>query len=52
MPSPMSAIPAMSLPVGRDRHGLPFGLKIVGPRGRTKALAVAAELESLSAGDH
>jgi amidase len=45
----MSAIPAMSLPVGRDRNGLLFP-EIVGPRG-AKVLAVAAALESLLAGD-
>jgi amidase len=44
--------PAISLPVGLDRHGLPFGLQIVGPRGGdAKVLAVAAALEKLLAGD-
>ena len=44
--------PAISLPVGRDRKGLPFGLQIVGPRGGdAKVLAVAAALEKLLAGD-
>ena len=44
--------PAMSLPVGLDRHGMPFGLQIVGPRGGDAfVLAVAAELASLLAGD-
>lgn len=44
--------PAISLPVGLDRNGLPFGLQIVGPRGGdAKVLAVAAALESLLAGD-
>ena len=46
----MSAIPAISRPVGRGRNGLPF-LQIVGPRGSAKVLAVAAALESLLAGD-
>jgi Asp-tRNA(Asn)/Glu-tRNA(Gln) amidotransferase A subunit family amidase len=44
--------PAISLPVGLDRRGLPFGLQIVGPRGGdAKVLAVAASLEKLLAGD-
>ncbi len=44
--------PALSLPVGLDRNGLPFGLQIVGPRGGdAKVLAVAAALERLLAGD-
>jgi Asp-tRNA(Asn)/Glu-tRNA(Gln) amidotransferase A subunit family amidase len=44
--------PAVSLPVGRDRNGMPFGLQIVGPRGGDAfVLAVAAELEVLLAGD-
>ena len=43
---------AISLPVGLDRNGMPFGLQIVGPRGGdAKVLAVAAALESLLAGD-
>src|SRR6185295_4167704 len=44
--------PAVSLPVGRDRHGMPFGLQIVGPRGGDAfVLAVAAEREAMLAGD-
>jgi amidase len=44
--------PALSLPVGLDHDGLPFGLQIVGPRGGdAKVLAVAAALEKLLAGD-
>ena len=44
--------PAVSLPVGLDRNGMPFGLQIVGPRGGDAfVLAVAAALESLLAGD-
>jgi amidase len=44
--------PAISLPVGRDRNGMPFGLQIVGPRGGDAlVLRVAAELEALLAGD-
>lgn len=44
--------PAISIPVGRDRNGMPFGLQIVGPRGGdAKVLAVAAALETLLAGD-
>ncbi|MFL5253993.1 MAG: amidase [Rhodopila sp.] len=44
--------PAISLPVGLDRNGLPFGLQIVGPRGGDAlVMLVAAELEALLAGD-
>ncbi len=44
--------PALSLPVGLDRHGMPFGLQIVGRRGGdAQVLAVAAALESLLSGD-
>jgi amidase len=44
--------PAVSLPVGLDRHGMPFGLQIVGPRGGDAlVLSVAAELETLLARD-
>src|SRR5262249_23609004 len=44
--------PAVSLPLGLDRHGMPFGLQIVGPRGGDAfVLSVAAELEALLAGD-
>jgi amidase len=44
--------PAVSLPVGLDRHGMPFGLQIVGPRGGDAfVLSIAAELEALLAGD-
>ena len=44
--------PAISLPVGLDHAGMPFGLQIVGPRGGdAKVLAVAAALERELAGD-
>jgi Asp-tRNA(Asn)/Glu-tRNA(Gln) amidotransferase A subunit family amidase len=44
--------PAVSLPLGVERHGMPFGLQIVGPRGGDAfVLSVAAELEALLAGD-
>jgi amidase len=44
--------PAISLPVGVDRNGIPFGLQIVGPRGGDAlVLRVAAQLEALLAGD-
>jgi amidase len=44
--------PAVSLPVGLDANGMPFGLQVVGRRGGDAAvLAVAAELERLLAGD-
>lgn len=44
--------PALSLPVGLDRAGMPFGLQIVGPRGGdAQVLAAAAALEAMLAGD-
>jgi amidase len=44
--------PAISLPVGRDRAGMPFGLQIVGPRGGdAKVIRVAAALEEMLAAD-
>jgi len=44
--------PAVSLPVGMDRRGMPFGLQIIGARGGDAfVLSVAAELEALLAGD-
>ena len=44
--------PAISLPVGLDRNGMPFGLQIVGPRGGDAlVLAVAHVLETLLDGD-
>ena len=44
--------PAVSLPLGLDQHGMPFGLQIIGPRqGDAFVLAAAAALEDLLAGD-
>ena len=44
--------PAVSLPVGRDHAGMPFGLQIVGRRGGdAQVLAVAASLEEMLAAD-
>jgi Asp-tRNA(Asn)/Glu-tRNA(Gln) amidotransferase A subunit family amidase len=44
--------PALSLPVGLDRHGMPFGIQIVGPRGGDElVLSVASTLESMLEGD-
>jgi Asp-tRNA(Asn)/Glu-tRNA(Gln) amidotransferase A subunit family amidase len=44
--------PALSLPVGVDHRGMPFGLQIIGPRGGDAlVLSVAAALESLLAED-
>jgi amidase len=44
--------PAVSLPVGLDRNGMPFGLQIVGPRGGDAlVLRVANQLEALLAGN-
>ncbi len=44
--------PAVSLPVGLDRNGMPFGLQIIGPRGGDAyVLSVAAALEAALADD-
>jgi len=44
--------PAVCLPVGLDRNGMPFGLQIVGPRGGDAfVLGVAAALEEAFAAD-
>jgi len=44
--------PAISLPLGVDEAGLPFGLQIVGPRGGDAfVLGVAAAVEAACAGD-
>jgi len=43
----LSGHPALSLPLGLDEQGLPFGLQIVGPRGGDAiVLGVAAALEA------
>ena len=48
----LSGHPSVSLPVGLDRSGMPFGLQLVGPRGGdADVLSVAAALERLLAGD-
>jgi Asp-tRNA(Asn)/Glu-tRNA(Gln) amidotransferase A subunit family amidase len=44
--------PALSLPMGVDSAGMPFGLQIVGPRGGDAlVLGVAAAIEEAFAGD-
>ena len=44
--------PALSLPLGLDEAGMPFGVQIVGPRGGdAQVLSVAAALESACAGE-
>ncbi len=44
--------PALSLPLGRDEAGMPFGLQIVGPRGGDAlVLTVAKALETACAAD-
>ncbi|MBR8656303.1 amidase [Achromobacter sp. Marseille-Q0513] len=43
--------PALTLPCGRDRHGMPFGLQIVGRfRGDREVLAAAQGMEQAFAG--
>lgn len=44
--------PAISIPLGVDHAGMPFGLQIVGPRGGDAlVIAVAAAIEAATAGD-
>ena len=44
--------PALSLPVGLDRCGMPFGLQIVGPRGGDEfVLSIATALECMLSED-
>jgi Asp-tRNA(Asn)/Glu-tRNA(Gln) amidotransferase A subunit family amidase len=44
--------PALSLPLGKDEAGMPFGLQIVGPRGGdAMVLGVAAAIEAAFAAD-
>ncbi|SHI91376.1 Asp-tRNAAsn/Glu-tRNAGln amidotransferase A subunit [Roseomonas rosea] len=44
--------PAISIPMGRDAKGMPFGLQIVGPRGGDAlVLRAAASIEAAVAGD-
>jgi amidase len=44
--------PALSLPLGKDEAGMPFGLQIVGPRGGdAMVLGVASVIEAAFAGD-
>lgn len=46
--STVAGHPAITIPVGRDEAGMPFGLQIVGKRGDDLGvLAVAAEIEAL-----
>ncbi|MES5099977.1 amidase family protein [Agrobacterium sp. BA1120] len=48
----IAGCPALSLPVGVDHHGMPFGLQIVARRGADRfLLGVAHALESALAGD-
>jgi amidase len=48
----LSGHPAVSLPVGLDDYGMPFGLQIVGPRGADAfVLSVAAAIEGMLAED-
>ena len=44
--------PAVSLPMGVDRNGMPFGVQIVGPRGGDAfVLGIAAAIEAAFVGD-
>ena len=45
-PANLCGLPAATVPVGVDRHGLPIGLQVVGPAGADElVLAAAARLE-------
>lgn len=50
--STLAGHPSVTLPAGRDRQGMPFGLQIIGRRGSDlQTLAFARELETLFARD-
>lgn len=50
--STLAGHPSVTLPAGRDRNGMPFGLQIIGRRGNDlQTLAFARELEALFVGD-
>lgn len=43
-----TGLPALSIPVGRTKSGMPVGLQLIGPpRGEAKLLAVASVLENV-----
>ncbi|RAI00553.1 hypothetical protein DLJ53_14920 [Acuticoccus sediminis] len=43
---------AAAIPAGKDGHGMPFGLQVIGPRGADrKILAIAAAIEAQFAAD-
>lgn len=48
----LATCPALSLPCGRDEHGMPFGLQVIGPlRGEPALLGAAVALEAALADD-
>jgi Asp-tRNA(Asn)/Glu-tRNA(Gln) amidotransferase A subunit family amidase len=50
--STLAGHPSITIPVGRDTIGMPFGLQIVGRRhDDAGVLQVAAEIEEILAGD-
>lgn len=50
--STISGHPSLTLPLGRDAYGMPFGLQIIGKRYDDHGvLAVAAEIEAIFDGD-
>ena len=50
--STLAGHPSLSLPVGLDSLGMPFGLQLIGQRGEdAKLMAAAAALEAALAGD-
>jgi aspartyl-tRNA(Asn)/glutamyl-tRNA(Gln) amidotransferase subunit A len=48
-PSAVAGIPAISVPVGKTKKGLPVGLQVMGPRlAEEKVFQIARAVESLS----
>ena len=46
-PASNAGIPALSLPGGKDRSGLPIGMEIQGPEGQDeRVLAIGAAIEA------
>jgi aspartyl-tRNA(Asn)/glutamyl-tRNA(Gln) amidotransferase subunit A len=46
----LAGVPALSVPVGKDRQGLPIGLQIMGPHfSEERILQLGAQVESLTA---
>jgi len=45
----LAGVPALSVPVGKDRQGLPIGLQIMGPHfAEERILQLGAQIETLT----